>query len=114
MRTASKFMLALALTAGASPGAALAQTGRVVSATDGASLAAACSSQRPADQGYCYGYVTGIADQLAVEGAICLPAQFDQVIMLVRSHLAASGSESRKHATFLVGRVLKATYTCRR
>jgi hypothetical protein len=70
---------------------------------DGASLAAACSSQRPADQAYCYGYVTGIADQLAVDGTICLPTQFDQVMMLVRSHLAASAADTRKPPSLSAG-----------
>jgi hypothetical protein len=114
MRMRPTLMIAAALAGAVFPSAAAAQTARVVSGTDGARLLAYCTSRQPGDQGYCYGYITGVIDQLAIEGAICVPVQFEQVITLARSHLAASGTELKKHATFLVGRVLKATYPCRR
>ena len=86
----------------------------MLSGTDGARLLAYCRSSNQADQGFCYGYIIGVVDQLALQGAICVPAQFDQVIALARGHLEASGADIKKHATYLVGRVLKATYPCRR
>ncbi len=86
----------------------------MLSGTDGARLLALCSSRQPADQTYCFGYITGVMDQLALQGAICLPVQLDPAVAVARSHLAASGPELNKHATFLIGRVLKATYPCRR
>jgi hypothetical protein len=107
-------MIIAALAASALPAAASAQAGRVLSGTDGARLLSFCSSAKPGDQGYCYGYITAAMDQLALGGAICVPAQYDQVIAVVRSHLAASGPDIKKHATFLIGRVLRATYPCRR
>ncbi len=100
--------------AAAAPGAAAAQGGRIVSGTDGNRPAAARAAPGPADQAFCYGYIMGVADQLSMEGAVCLPAQYDQVTALARSHLAASGADRNRHATFLIGRVLKATYPCRR
>jgi hypothetical protein len=114
MRIRPTLMIAAALAGVAFPSAAAAQTARVVSGTDGSRLLAYCTSRQPGDQGYCYGYITGVVDQLAIEGAICVPVQFDQIVAVARSHLAASGAELKKHATFLVGRVLKATYPCRR
>jgi hypothetical protein len=114
MRTPLLLTIAAAIAAAALPGAGSAQTGRVLSGTDGTRLLAFCSSTRQGDQGYCYGYITGVMDQLALQGVICVPVQIDQVIGLTRSHLAASGPDLNKHATFLIGRVLKATYPCRR
>jgi hypothetical protein len=108
------FLIAAAFAAAAIPNGAAAQSGRVLSGTDGTRLLGFCSSSRQGDQGYCYGYITGVVDQLALQGAICVPVQFDQVIAVVRSHLSASGPDLKKHATFLIGRVLKATYPCRR
>jgi hypothetical protein len=114
MRTPLLLTISAAIAAAALPGAASAQAGRVLSGTDGTRLLAFCSSTRPGDQGFCYGYITGVMDQLALQGAICVPVQVDQVIGLARSHLAASGPDLNKHATFLIGRVLRATYPCRR
>jgi hypothetical protein len=114
MRVSLMLIAAAGFTAAALPTAASAQAARVLSGTDGARLYGFCSSQKPGDQGYCYGYITGVIDQLALEGTICVPVQLDQVIALARSHLAASGPDLKKHATFLLGRVLKATYPCRR
>ena len=114
MRTPLILTLIAAIAAAALPAAASAQAGRVLSGTDGTRLLAFCSSRQPGDQGYCYGYITGVMDQLALQGAICVPVQVDQVIMVARSHLAASGPDLNKHATFLIGRVLRATYPCRR
>ena len=114
MRTRLFLTITAAVAAAAMPSAASAQAGRVLSGTDGTRLLGFCSSTRQGDQGYCYGYITGAVDQLALQGAICVPVQFDQVIAVVRSHLSASGPDLKKHATFLIGRVLKATYPCRR
>jgi hypothetical protein len=115
MRTRLMMMIAAGIAGAALPAAAPGQSGRVVSGTDGARLLAFCNSRQAGDQGYCYGYVTGVIDQLAIEGAICVPVQFDQVIAVARSHLAAASSaDMKKHATFLLARVLKATYPCRR
>lgn len=114
MRTPLLLTVTALIAAASLPGSAEAQSGRVLSGTDGARLLGFCSSARPGDQGYCYGYITGVVDQLALQAAICVPVQFDQVIAVVRSHLSASGPDLKKHATFLVGRVLKATYPCRR
>lgn len=114
MRTSLTLIITAAIAAAALPAGASAQASRVLSATDGARLLGFCSSRLPSDQGYCYGYITGAIDQLALQGAICVPVQFDQVIAVVRSHLAASGPDLKRHATFLIGRVLKATYPCRR
>jgi hypothetical protein len=96
------------------PAPASAQAGKVMSGTDGARLLAFCSSTRQGDPGFCYGYITGVMDQLALQGVICVPTELDQVIAVARSHLAASGPDLKKHATFLIARVLKATYPCRR
>jgi hypothetical protein len=114
MRKPFLLTITAAIAAATLPGAATAQSGRVLSGTDGTRLLGFCSSTRQGDQGYCYGYITGAVDQLALQGAICVPVQFDQVIAVVRSHLSASGPDLKKHATFLIGRVLKATYPCRR
>ena len=114
MRTLRTLTITAAIAAAALPVAAPAQNGRVLSGTDGARLLAFCSSAKPGDQGYCYGYITGVMDQLALQGVICVPVQVDQVMSVTRSHLAASGPDLKKHATFLIGRVLKATYPCRR
>ena len=114
MRKPILLTIAAVIAAAAMPGAAPAQTGRVLSGTTGTRLLAYCSGTRPGDEGFCYGYITGVMDQLALQGVICVPVQVDQVIGLARSHLAASGPDLGKHATFLIGRVLKATYPCRR
>ena len=114
MRKSLNLIMAAAVAAATLPTAASAQSGRVLSGTDGARLLAFCSGNKPGDQAYCYGYITAVMDQLALQGAICVPAQYDQVIMVVRSHLSASGQDIKKHATFLIGRVLRATYPCRR
>ena len=114
MLTRPTLMITAALAAAALPSVAPAQNGRVLSGTDGSRLLDYCSSTRPGDQGYCFGYITAAMDQLALQGAICVPVQYDQVIMVVRSHLSASGPDIKKHATFLIGRVLRATYPCRR
>jgi hypothetical protein len=114
MRKPLILTITAALAAAALPAPALAQSGRVLSGTDGARLLSFCSSSKPGDQGYCYGYITAAMDQLALQGAICVPAQYDPVIAVVRSHLSSSGSDMKKHATFLIARVLKATYPCRK
>jgi hypothetical protein len=114
MRTPLVLTITASLAAAALPAAASAQAGRVLSGTDGARLLAFCSSRATGDQGYCYGYITGAIDQLALQGAICVPVDLEQVVMVVRSHLSSSGPELKKHATFLIGRVLRATYPCRR
>jgi hypothetical protein len=114
MRRPILLTITAAIAAATLPSPASAQAGRVLSGTDGARLVAYCSSTRQGDQGYCFGYITGVMDQLALQGAICVPVQVDQVIMVARSHLAASGPDLNKHATFLIGRVLRATYPCRR
>ena len=114
MRTPLIMMLTAAIGAATLPAAASAQPGRVLSGTDGAPLPAASRSRQVAGQGDCYGYITGVMDQLALQGAICVPVQFDQVIAVARSHLAASGPDIKKHATFLIGRVLRAAYPCQR
>ena len=114
MRKPLLLTIIAAITAAGLPAAVSAQAGRVLSGTDGARLLAFCSSTRQGDQGYCYGYITGVVDELALQGAICVPVQFDQVIAVARSHLSASGPDLKKHATFLVRRVLKATYPCKR
>ena len=113
-----KALRLLALTAGASLAAStgLAQPQALLSGTDGRWLAGACASERPQDRSYCYGYVTGVVDQLSAERAICRPARgtIEQLVMTVRSHLAASPADAGRHATFLIRRVLTATYPCRR
>ena len=114
MRKLLILMLTAAAAAALLPATASAQAGRVLSGTDGARLLASCNSRQVADQGYCYGYITGVMDQLALQGAICVPVQYDQVIAVARSHLAASGPDIKKHATFLIGRVLRAAYPCQR
>ena len=104
---------AAALAAAASAGA---QPRALLSGTDGRWLAGACGSERPQDRSYCYGYITGVVDQLSADRAICRPAggTMEQIVTTVRSHLAASPADSGRHATFLIRRVLTATYPCRR
>ena len=106
-------LLAIALVL-AAPAAA--QPRALLSGTDGRWLAGACGSDRPQDRSYCYGYITGVVDQLSLEGAICRPAAgtIEQIVTTVRSHLAASPADSNRHATFLIRRVLTATFPCRR
>ena len=108
----------LALDAAASLAAttSIAQPKALMSGTDGRWLAGACASDRPQDRSYCYGYITGVVDQLSAERAVCRPAggTMDQIVSTVRSHLAASPADSNRHATFLIRRVLAATYPCRR
>ena len=107
----------LALTAAVSLGSgAGAQPRALLSGTDGRWLAGACASERPQDRSYCYGYITGVVDQLSADRAVCRPAggTIEQIVTTVRSHLAASPGDSGRHATFLLRRVLTATYPCRR
>lgn len=116
MRASSLLILAGASALAAAAAPAAAQRGPLLSATDGRWLAGACASTRPADRSYCYGYVAGVADQLALQGAMCRPANAnaDQIVGTVRGHLAASGPDLGRHATFLIRRVLTAAYPCRR
>lgn len=109
-------LLALAAAASLAAGGAAAQPRPLLSGTDGRWLAGACASERPQDRSYCYGYITGVVDILSLEGAICRPPRgtIEQLVQLVRSHLAASPADSGRHATFLIRRVLTATYPCRR
>ena len=109
-------ILALAPAAALLAPAVEAQPRALLSGTDGRWLASACASERPQDRSYCYGYITGVVDQLSLEGAVCRPAggTIDQIVQIVRSHMAASPADSGRHATFLIRRVLGATYPCRR
>jgi len=88
----------------------------LLSGTDGRWLSKACGSQQPGDRSFCYGYVLAIADQLAVNGTVCRPATVsaDQLVQLVRSHLAARPGDLTRHASYLIGRVLGANYPCSR
>jgi hypothetical protein len=120
---AFRFLPPLALAAAALAQPALAQSGAanraaqpILSATDGRWLASACVSRQAGDRSFCYGYVLGIADQLATNGAVCRPATVsgEQLVNTVRSHLAASPNDLQRHASFLIRRVLAASYPCRR
>jgi hypothetical protein len=88
----------------------------VLSATDGRFLAGACGSQDASNRSYCYGYIFGIADEMALQGLMCRPATLkgDQLVTLVRSHLAASPNDAQRHASVLVRRVLAANFPCAR
>jgi hypothetical protein len=88
----------------------------LLSATDGRWLFNACASNQAANRSFCFGYVIGIADHLAMDRLVCRPAGAggEQLVGLVRSHLAASPNDLARHAAFLVRRVLLATYPCRR
>ena len=119
---AFRFLPPLALAAAALAGPVLAQSAStnraaqpILSATDGRWLASACVSRQAGDRSFCYGYVLGIADQLATSGAVCRPATIsgEQLVNTVRSHLAAS-ADLQRHASFLIRRVLAASYPCRR
>lgn len=120
---ASRLALPLLIAAaafGAVPAVGQAPAGRseapLLSATDGRWLFNACASNQAANRSFCFGYVVGIADHLAMDRLLCRPAGAggEQLVGLVRSHLAASPNDLSRHAAFLVRRVLLATYPCRR
>jgi hypothetical protein len=88
----------------------------ILSATDGRFLAGACASPDAGNRSFCYGYIFGIADVMVLQGLMCRPGTLkgDQLVTLVRSHLASSPNDLPLHASVLVRRVLAANYPCRR
>lgn len=88
----------------------------VLSATDGRFLSGACGSPDASNRSFCYGYIFGIADEMVLQGLMCRPATVkgDQLVSVVRAHLAASPNDLAKHASVLVRRVLAANFSCRR
>jgi hypothetical protein len=88
----------------------------ILSATDGRFLAGTCASRDPGNRSFCYGYIFGIADEMVLQGLMCRPGTLngDQLVTLVRSHLASSPNDLPLHASILVRRVLAANNPCRR
>jgi hypothetical protein len=106
----------VAVPASAQRNAAAGPARPILSATDGRFLAGACASNESANRSFCYGYIFGIADDMALQGLMCRPATLngEQLVTFVRSHLSASPGDLQRHASVLVRRVLAANFACPR